>query len=246
MTILNIHIDDKDKEKVKELAEKQKEKSMSEYVRKVLTEKIKIQEAELNRNSIEDVKIPDYVPKNKYVGFIKGAIIAVSDSPSEIAQVAIEKFPNLPLVVKFNGPKKKQMEYCYLNLSELSCWKYAQIEDFSYPIIPVLFKADSIERMLSASIDTASSLCVLKNDLFPKNNFEISREEKISTATGIIKSKIYKCSIGIGDKQFKTEFVLAPIPENIPFRILIGRNLLDQLDTYLFGKKQIICLKSAE
>jgi len=28
--------------------------------------------------------------------------------------------------------------------------------------------------------------------------------------------------------------------------LLIGRNLLDKLDAYLFGKKQIFCLKLAE
>ena len=166
MTILNIHIDDKDKEKVKEMAEMQNEKSMSEYIRKVLAEKIKIQKVELNHNQIEDIKIPHYIPKNRYVGFVKGAIIAVSDSPNEIAQIAVEKFPNSPLIIKFNRKKKKPMEYCYLNLSELNCWKYAQIEEFTYPIFPLTIRTNLGEKNLSASIDTASSLFVLKDKLF--------------------------------------------------------------------------------
>lgn len=246
MTILNIHIDDKEKEKVKELVELEKEKSMSEYVRKVLGEKIKIQEASLDRKEAIDIVIPDYIPKNKYIGFVKGAIIAVSDSPNEIAQIAIEKFPNTPLIIKYNGPKKKQMEYCYVNLSELNCWKYAQIEDYSYPIFPISFKTKLGEKKLSASLDTASSLCILKNDVYPTEEFELNREEQISTASGIIKSKIFKCIITINEIEFKTEFILAPIPKIFPFSILIGRNLLDRLDTYLFGKKQILCLKLGE
>ncbi len=246
MTILNIHLKDEDKKKVKNLAEIQNKKSMSEFIRNLLAEQIKIQEISLKQEESKEIVIPDYIPKNKYVGFVKGAIVAVGESPSEIAQIAIEKFPNLPLIIKFNGPKKKQMEYCYINLSELNCWKYAQIEEFSYPIFPIKFKTNLGEKILSTSIDTASSLCVLKNDVFPSEDLDINREEQISTATGIIESKIFNCEIILCEIKFKTEFILAPIANCFPFKVLIGRNVLDQLDTYLFGKKQILCLKLAE
>ncbi len=245
MTILNIHIDNKDKKKVKDLTESQNNKSMSEFIRKLITEQIKIQETSLSEKESQKVKIPDYIPKNKYVGFIRGAIIAVSDNPSEIAQIAVKNFPDLPLVIKYNGAKKKQMEYCFLNLSELNCWKYAQVEESSYPIFPINFKTNLGEKILSSSIDTASSLCVLKKNSFDSEDFEVKREEKVSTATGIIITKMYSCEITIFNKKFNTEFILAPIADCFPFNALIGRNLLDQLDTYLFGKKQIICLKLA-
>ena len=196
MTILKIHIDDEDKEKVRELSEElseiQNEKLMSEYdVRKVLAEKIKIQEVQEGQKQIDEIKIPDYIPKNKYVGFVKGAIIGVADSPNEIAQIAVNKFPNDPLIIKYNGAKKKQIEYSYLNLTELNCWKYAQIEETSYPIFPMVIKTKLEEKKLAASIDTASSLCVLKEDIHPRKDFKISREERIATASGIVKSKIY-------------------------------------------------------
>ena len=246
MTILNIHINEKDKKKIQDITELKSEKSTSEYIRKILNEQIKIHEIAFKEKGSDLMEIPNYIPKNKYIGFVKGAIIAVSDSPGEIAQIAAEKFPNFPLIIKYNGPKKKPMEYCYLNLSELNCWKYVQLEDYSYPILPVNFKAKTLEKKLSASIDTASSLCILKDDLFPSETFTISREEQVSTANGIIEAKIYNCEIIINEKAFEAEFLMAPIADCFPFWLLIGRNLLDQLDTYLFGKKQILCLKLAE
>ena len=246
MTILNIHINDKDKKKIQNMAEMQNEKSTSDYIRKILSEQIKIQETALKQNEVDEIIIPDYIPKDKYVGFVMSAIIAVSDSPNEIAQIAVEKFPNFPLIIKYNGSKKKQIEYCYVNLTELNCWKYAQIEDYSYPILPINFKTKLGEKRLSASLDTASTLCVLKNDIYPTENFELNREEQISTASGIIKAKIFKVNITLCEMEFQTEFILAPIPDTLPFSVLIGRNLLDMLDTYLFSKKQILCLKMTE
>jgi len=246
MTILNIHIKDDDKKKVQKLVKLKKEKSMSDFIRKLLAEHIKIQEILQKREKNNDIEMPDYIPKNKYVGFVNGAIIEVSNSPSEISQIAAEKFPNLPLIIKYNGPKKKHVEYCFMALSELKCWNYVRIEDYSYPTLPISFQTSLGQQILSASIDTASSLCVLRTGTVPSDDLKISREEQVSTAAGIIDTKIFPCKIKIFDIEFKTEFIFAPIAEIFPFQLLIGRNLLDKLDAYLFGKRQIFCLKLAE
>ncbi len=246
MTILNIHIKDEDKKKVQELAAIKNEKSMSEFIRKLLAENVKIQEISEKRVMSGNIEIPEYIPKNKYVGFVNGAIIAVADSPSEISRIAAGKVINSPLLIKFNGPKKKRMEYCFLSLSDLNCWNYAQIEDYSYPVISVGFKTNVGKENLFASIDTAASLCVLRKGTFNSETFEVSRKEKISTATGIVEAIIYSCEITLIDSKFKTEFILAPIADLFPFQLLIGRNLLDKLDAYFFGKRQIFCLKLAE
>jgi len=235
MTILNIHMKDKDKKKLQNIVEFQNGKSMSAYVRKLISEKIKIETLAKENEGLEKIEIPEYVPKNKYIGFVNGAIIGVADNPSEISLIAAEKFPNHALVIKFNGPKPKQIEYCFMSLVEIKCWNYVRLEDFSYPIIPVSLISKSEERKLFSSVDTASSLCVVK-----------SREESISTAAGIKKFKIYSGKCKIVDIDFDIEFIVAPIADLLPFTMLIGRNLLDQLDAYFFGKKQILCLKLTE
>jgi len=246
MTILNINIKEKDKKKLQSLVESNKNKSMSDVVRKLLSEKIKIEEFSREIESSSNVEIPEYIPKNKYVGFVKGAIIAVADTVAEVAQVSAEKFPNGPLVIKFNGQKKKPMEYCFMSLSDLQCWKYVNVEDITYPIIPISLQIDPNEINLFALVDTAASLCVLKEGLINSSELRINREEQVSTAAGVIDTKIYLAKIKIMENEFKIEFMIAPIDDSLPFNILIGRNLLDALDAYFFGKKQMVCLKVVE
>ena len=246
MTILNLHIKEEDKAKLQDLVESNKSKSMSEIVRKLLSEKIKIENISRKNDNNSDVKIPDYIPKNKYVGFANGAIITVGDTVSEVAQVAVEKFPNDPLVIKYNGPKKKPVEYCFMSLTDLQCWKYVNVENITYPIIPIALEINSNKKKLYALIDTAASLCVLKQGLIDPTKFTETRVEQVSTAAGVIATKVYEGKVTLFEIEFETEFILAQIDDSLPFNILIGRNLLDKLDAHFLGKKQLICLKLAE
>jgi len=246
MTILNLHIKEEDKSKLQDLVEHNKFKSMSEIVRKLLSEKIKIENLSKKIDINSGVEIPDYIPKNKYVGFVDGAIISVGDTVNEVAQVAAEKFPNGPLVIKYNGPKKKPLEYCFMSLTDLQCWKYINIEDITYPIIPITIEINSKKKKLYALIDTAASLCVLKQDLIDPTEFSVARGEKVSTAAGIITKNVYEGKFTLLENDFKTEFILAQIDDSLPFNMLIGRNLLDKLDAYFLGKKQLVCIKFAE
>ena len=246
MTILNIHIKEDDKVKFQELVDIKKLKSMSEVIRRLVSEKIKIEEVSQESKNDTEIAIPDYIPKNKYIAFVKGAIIAVGDSVSDVAQVAAEKFPNGPLVIKFNGPKKKPLEYCFLSLNDLNCWNYANVENITYPIIPITLQIHSIEKHLLALIDTAASVCLLKEGLIDSSEVQINRKEQLSTAAGIISKKFYKGQVKLFKVDFEIDFIIAPIDDSLPFNMLVGRNLLDKLDAYFFGKKKIVCLKIAE
>lgn len=112
---------EEDKKKLQECVEALNVKSISDFMRKLISERSKIEEFTNTNKDPSSLKIPEYIPKKKYVGFVNGAIIAVADSPSEVSQIAVEKFPNLPLTIKFNGPKIKSIEYCYVSLIELQC-----------------------------------------------------------------------------------------------------------------------------
>ncbi len=246
MTILNVHIKEDDKARLQELVEIDKIKSMSEIIRKLVTEKLKIEEISLDSKTDLKIEIPEYIPKGKYVGFVKGAIIGIADTVSEVAQIAAEKFPDGPLVIKFNGPPKKTIEYCFMNISGLNCWKYANVENISYPLVPVTLQFNSNEKPLLALIDTAASVCLLKKGIIDASKLSISREEQVSTAAGVITTNIYKSKLKLMDEDFEIEFFFAPIDDSLPFNMLIGRNLLNELDAYFFGKKQVVCLKMAE
>jgi len=91
MTILNIHLKEEDKKKLQEFIASQKKISMSEFVRNLISEKLKIETAA--KDEIPFSEIPEYLPKNKYVAIINDSVVAVGDSPSEVSQIAVEKFP---------------------------------------------------------------------------------------------------------------------------------------------------------
>ena len=54
---------------------------------------------------------------------------------------------------------------------------------------------------------------------------------------------IYNGSVTILYYKFNIEFIIAPILNLLPFKFLIGRNLIDQLDSYFMGKKITINIK---
>ena len=246
MPLINIHINNSDKTRLKNYVESHKAKSMSEFVREVVAEKIKIEELISKIEVPETIEIPDYIPKDKYVIFVNGAVVAVGDNPSDLAEIAIQKFPNLPFNIKYNGPKKKPIEYFYMSLTEFHGWRYSLFEDRTYPVIPIELYIFEEKKKLNASFDTAASLCVLKTNVFPSDSCTISRKEQISTVTGIIEATIYKGKVKILETIFEIEFIIAPIADVLPFKFLIGRNLMDQLDAYFLGKKQVLLLKLAE
>ncbi len=219
---------------------------MSEFVRDIITEKMKIEEIILSTQMAEPIEIPDYVPKNLYIIFVNGAVVAVGPNPSDLADIAIQKFPNLPFIIKYNGPKQKSMEYCYASLHGFQGWKYSIFEDRSYPVIPITFHLNNDKKELSASIDTAASLCILKKDLIPPEQCVFSRKEQVATAAGIVDAAIYKGKVTFLDVDFDIEFLIAPLFDLLPFKFLIGRNLLDQLDAFFMGKKQILLLRLAD
>ncbi len=237
---------DDEKRKLQATVEALKSPSVSEFVRSLLAEKIQVEELAQQKNTSEGLEIPPFIPKGKYVAFINGAVIGVGDSPSEVAQIAAEKFPNFPLIIKFNGSRPKQTEYIYASLSQPHSWKYIQFEDHSYPVVPIKITGNSTEKSLFASIDTAASLCVMQEQAVAASEFDLSRSEEISTAAGIMKAQIFTGTVNLLEHTFTVEFIFAPITTMLPFRFLIGRNLLDQLDAFFFGKKQILMLKMAE
>lgn len=61
------------------------------------------------------IKIPDYIPKEKYIAIIRKIVIAVGDTPSEVAMTAAEKFPNKHFTILYNGSTKpKKLEYIFM------------------------------------------------------------------------------------------------------------------------------------
>jgi len=247
MTVVNIHMKEQEKKKLLKFIEAHDIKSYSEFIRQVLSEKIRIEEFAEEGELDTDPEVPEYIPKNKYVAFVNGAIASIGESPSEVAHNAMLKFPHFPIIIKYSGESDvKPLEYCFMSLSEFHGWKYSKFQTLTYPLLPISFKYESGENPLLACIDTAASLCLLKEGIIPLEQLSLSRKENIFTAGGLIQAEIYSGIVRILDVDFEIEFIISPINNQLPFEFLIGRNLFDQLDAYFLGKKRIFFLKKAD
>ncbi len=104
----------KEQEKIppKEYINKSTGKSMSEFVRDTTAKKIKPQDLVSSNQISEPFEILDYIPKNQYVVFVKGVIVAAGSTPSDLSEIALQQFPYFPFIIKYNGPTQKSMEYC--------------------------------------------------------------------------------------------------------------------------------------
>jgi hypothetical protein len=249
MTLINVHVKEEEKKKLQKYVETTGGESMSEVIRTMIHDKIKIDNLVASLPPTEDVEIPAYVPRNKYVIFVNGAIVGVGDNPSELAEMAMQKFPNLPFVMKYNGEQPPSMEYVFMSVTEPSAWKYCRFGTHSYPMLPIELEVKNsrtVTKKFFASVDTAASLCVVKAGTIPEDACSVIRREQIATAGGIVEIMMYKGTTTILAARFDIEFIFSPIPNSLPFTFLIGRNLLDQLDAYFLGKKQVMLLKIAE
>ena len=65
MTIFNLHLKEEEKKKLQTVVELRNLKSMSALMRKLIKEKIKIEEFVQKTQSSNLIEIPDYIPKNK-------------------------------------------------------------------------------------------------------------------------------------------------------------------------------------
>lgn len=64
MTLLNIYMKDKEKKKLQKYVENKTDKSMSEFVREVIAERIKIEELLSTMKKVDIPEILDFIPKN--------------------------------------------------------------------------------------------------------------------------------------------------------------------------------------
>ncbi len=241
MALLNIKIDKKKKEYIKKLIKESEFKSVSDFIRNVIDEKIEILQC---KNEVEDIIPPDYIPDGKYYAIVKGAIVGVGDTVSSLAQEVGSKFPHEKIIMKRKNKNFPKMEYVYSAIStKKECWEYSLFNDATYPIIPTYIINQNDRIFIYALPDSAASLTLIKQEIVEKLKLKKIDEQKVQTASGIIEAPIYEIQIEINDRTHAVKIISAPISDDLPIQGLIGRNLLDHFDLYLLGKRQIVCLK---
>lgn len=241
MTLLNIKIDKKKKEHIKEIIKDSEYKSISDFVRNVIDEKIKILKSKRQTGKVE---VPDWIPDGKYYAIVKDAIVSVGDSPSAVTEEIITKFPFEHVIIKRKNKEIPKLEYAYSALTgDLNCWQYYEYEKKSYPIFPITLIKGNQRKTLAVIPDTAASITLIKSEIVDKFKLKEVDVQTIQTASGIINKPIYEINFEIFNQKIPAKIISAPISDLLPFKGLIGRNILDLFTLYLIGREQIICIK---
>ncbi len=129
-------MDENEKKKLRSIVKSTKIKSMSELVKILIRDNVKIEEIEKNKTD-PDIEIPDFVPKDKYVVFSNNSIVCIGDIPSEVTQTAVDKGVPPPYVIKFTGKMKKPPEFVFMSLTDGFASQYTKIGDYSYPLLKI-------------------------------------------------------------------------------------------------------------
>ncbi|NVM02624.1 MAG: hypothetical protein HWN67_09830 [Candidatus Helarchaeota archaeon] len=215
---------------------------MSQFIRLSIDEKLILEKTLNNKQKI--IEIPDWVPDGKYVAFVNSAVVAVGESPQQVTQEVAEKFPDAAhVIIKRKGVSVESLEYIFTVIPELRCKNYTTYEGRTFPLITVQIGKDKKFKSVQGLPDSAASISLIKKELSQDLNLKTVRQVLVYTARGETKLDVVTATFKINDLIIKTEFVKSEVSEELPFKLLIGRNILDHLNLYLFGKNKLVCYK---
>jgi predicted aspartyl protease len=238
VAIINLRVSEDMKRKLAVFA-KAESASQTAIVKAAVEEKLAVYEASNVRTS---AAIPSWVPNGKFIALVRGAVAAVGDTVADVSSAAVAKFPNDPVRVVRKGRRIKPVQYAFLAQSTLKCWKYEMVDEESYPIVPVVIVGTKRVNAV-CSPDTASSLTLVSPKLIDEAGLERHGTETVSTAAGSVKMNTFKATIELPVGRYDAVVASSQIPNQLPFQILLGRNVLDLVDLYALGKSEVLCLR---
>jgi predicted transcriptional regulator len=238
VAIINLRVPEEMKRKLADFA-KAMGASQTEMVKKAVSEKLAVHEAARSESS---ASIPSWVPEGKYVALVRGAVAAVGDSVADVVSAAVAKFPDEAIHVARKGRSIRQVHYAFLAQATIKCWKYVTVDRQSYPVIPTTITGKK-KIVTASSPDTAASLTLVSSQLIDEADMQPVAEETVATAAGMVKMTTFDASIELPVGRYDATVASTEIPKALPFQVLLGRNILDQLDLYTLGKSNVICVK---
>lgn len=213
--------------------------ALSRVIRELITEAVTIDErGEVKRFT----DLPTWIPEGKYVALVKGAVVAVCDTVSDAALEAIRKFRDEPFSIVRKGGSIRKIDYAFFAEEMLKCWAFSGVGESLFPIVPAVLVGRRMAEV-SALPDSAASISLAKRSIIGESKLVEVGTEEVSSIGGSVRRRVYEGEIQLGTGSYKARVAEAIIPDDLPFQLLIGRNVLDHLDTYLLGKRSVVCIK---
>jgi predicted aspartyl protease len=238
VAIINLRVPEEMKRKLADFA-KAMGATQTEMVKTAVAEKLTVHQV---ARAESGTSIPGWVPEGKYVALVRGAVAAVGESVSDVVSAALAKFPDEAIHVARKGKSIKPIHYAFQAQAPMKCWKYVTVEEQSYPVIPTTIIGKK-KLVTASSPDTGASLTLVSSQIVAEADLHPAHEEMIATAAGMVKMRTFNAAIELPVGRYDAIVASSEIPKAFPFQILLGRNILDQVDLYALGKSKVVCVR---
>jgi len=251
MTIINFKVDEKKKIDIEEMVRIKGYKSISEFIREAIDEKMNLQKIIddfLEKNpplDKEKIEIPDFIPDGKYLGISRNTIVSIGDTLGEAMEKLYEKFPKSAAGIIRKGKEMEHFETIFSLFSpeNTKCMQQAEIDNNYYPILEFNLIVNENKKKLFGLIDTGASIVAIDEEVIKNSDLKPIRTTEIMTANGIIQAPIYKSKIQYNDLILDMEFTSSNI-KGLPINGLLGKNFIDKFNLLLLGNEKLFCLQT--
>lgn len=251
MTLINFKIDDEKKKKIEEVVQIKGYKSVSEFIREAIDEKMNLQKLiddfvkenpPLDKSKIE---IPDFIPDGKYLGISRNTIVSIGDTLGEAMQKLYEKFPKSAAGVIRKGKEMEHFEtmFSFFLPENTNCFQQAEIDNNFYPILEFNLFINEEKRKLFGLMDTGASIIGIDEEVIRDSNLNPIRTAELMTANGLIQVPVYTSKIQYNNTILDMEFTSSKI-KGLPINSLLGKNFIDKFNLLLLGKEKLFCLQT--
>lgn len=242
---------DKDKKKkIEEIAKFKGYKSVSEFIREAIDEKMNLQKLiddfkEKNPPiDLNKIDIPDFIPDGKYLGISRNTIVAIGDTLQGVMKTLYDKFPEASAGIIRKGKEIEQFEtlFSLFSAENTKCFQQAEIAKHFYPILEFFITVNGDNKSLLGLIDTGASIMALDRKFIESFELKPIRNSKVLTANGIIEAPIYKSMFQYDNLSYELEFTASEI-SGLPIQALIGKNFIDEFNILFLGREKLFCIQ---
>jgi len=251
MTIINFKVDEDKKKKIEEIVELKGYKSVSEFIREAIDDKMNLQKVVddfLDKNPSLDrdkIKIPDFIPDGKYLGIARNEIVVTGDTIQEVMKILYEKFPEAATAILRKGKKIESFEtlFSLFNAKNTKCYHQTEIENNFYPILRIDVEIDGEYQPILGLVDTGATIMALDKNLFQGKELTVIRTSEILTANGITNMPIYNTKFKYENKTLGLDFTITEFSRLLTIQALIGKNYIDRFNLMFLGNNKLFCLQ---
>jgi predicted aspartyl protease/Arc/MetJ-type ribon-helix-helix transcriptional regulator len=251
LTIINFKVDDEKKKKIEQIVEVKGYKSVSEFIREAIDDKMNLQ------NIIDDfvrenppldedkINIPEFIPDGKYLGIARNEIVVIGDTLEEVMQKLYDKFPRAASGIIRKGESMPKFEtlFSLFSVENTKCFNQSKFENNFFPILEISVEINGVQKELLGLVDTGASIIALNKDLFQNHDLPPIRTSEILTANGITQLPIYNSTFKYENQELNLDFTLTELTNPLKIQALIGKNFIDKFNLLLLGNEKLFCLQ---